>query len=421
MLDKISNASQHLLTIINDVLEISKIEAGATTQNLQNFELNSMLSEIKQMFKYRSEQKALSWIVVINIAKEVVVNADQSKVRQILINLIGNAIKFTDKGSIILTVSDLGRGVFQFDLADTGPGISVDEQKTLFSNFTQGKAGTEKGGTGLGLAICDKYIKMMSGELYLASEIGLGSKFSFTLKLNNGDSSHLETQLNIIEQITLKDEYKFTALCVDDIAENREVLGRLLTSCGIDVVYAKNGLEAVNLVKEQVFDIIYMDLLMPVMKGDEAIAIIRNELQQRELICVAVSAFSLVHEVQHYLSIGFNQFIAKPFSFHQIFKSLLELSPNYFRENKIETVSKSNDVGRTTNKPDLSKLTLDETVYVDLKSAVKSNRTSYAKKIFLNILSEQPENREIIEYLIHFIDAFDMGSLLNVLDGISHE
>jgi len=160
---------------------------------------------------------------------------------------------------------------------------------------------------------------------------------------------------------------------------------------------------------------------MPVMKGDEAITIIRKELQQRKLICVAVSAFSLVHEVQYYLSIGFNQFIAKPFSFHQIFKSLLELCPNYFIEKKIETVSKSNDVGQTINQPDLSTLTLDETVYVDLKSAVQSNRTSYAKKIFLKILSEQPENRETIEYLIHFIDTFDMGSLLSILDGISHE
>jgi signal transduction histidine kinase/CheY-like chemotaxis protein len=417
-LDKIGKASFHLLELINDILEISKIEAGAMILNLADFELVALLLDVEQMFQLRCQQKSLTWSFINKADDKIYVYGDQGKVRQILINLLGNAVKFTDSGSITLTLSQPAKDQYYFEVEDTGPGISEHEKEHLFNHFTQGHAGTLKGGTGLGLSICAKHIEMMQGDLTVDSELGAGSKFSFNLTIAEGDVHNKEKCVQKLEEIYLLPDKKFRALCVDDVAENQEVLGKLLVSCGIDVVYAKDGKQAVDLVKEQVFDVVFMDLLMPIMCGDEAIKIIRNELKQEKLICIAVSAFSLEHEIQYYLGIGFNQFILKPFTFSEILNSLLDFFPDDF----IETLELNAGLARSAGEPvNLAELVIPKSVLTQLKMSVAINRTSHVKHLLSDLIKVQPKDKKSIDYLILFIDDLNMTGLTKALEETKDE
>ena len=416
-LNKISKAGQHLMEIINDVLEISKIEAGAMTLNLVDFDLVELLSDVGQMFQFRCEQKKLKWHFINQTEQSVFVKGDQGKIRQVLINLLGNAVKFTDTGSIKLTLSKTEEKQYGFSIQDTGPGISEEEKSKLFSNFAQGKAGGEKGGTGLGLAISAKQIEMMGGNLALDSILNQGSNFHFTIELDSGASIEASPETSKIEQIHLIKGKRFRALCVDDVAENREVLSDLLQSCEIDVVSACNGQEAIDLIKEQSFDIVFMDLLMPVMRGDDAIKVIRQDLGMNELVCIAVSAFSLVHEIEHYLSIGFDQFIAKPFTFSEIFECILSFYPEHFEKEE----SGSEPIEESELVIDISQLLLDKKLLDEMKSSAAINRSSHVKKLLLQASVEQQEKKPYIDYLISFIDGFDMAGLAKALEYVQYE
>jgi signal transduction histidine kinase/response regulator of citrate/malate metabolism len=418
VLYKIMKAGQHLLEIVNDVLDISKIEAGASKLNLIDFELVSLLNDIGHMFNFRCEQKKLTWSFINKCNDDVFVYGDQGKIRQILINLLGNSVKFTDSGTITLMLSQPSPKKFTFEITDTGPGISHVEQKTLFSHFTQGSAGAEKGGTGLGLAISFKQIEMMGGKLSLNSILGNGSTFSFTIDLSIGEPGNVADSEEEIEQIILKSGQKFRALCVDDIADNRDVLGGLLCSCNIDVIYANDGQQALDLIKEQHFDIVFMDLLMPIMRGDDAIKIIRGEMKLDKLTCVAVSAFSLSHEIQNYLSIGFNQFVAKPFTFSEIFSCLQSFFPDTF--NVINSEEK-NIENEKVEPVDLSQLSIAKSVLDELKLSATVNRSSHIKQLLGDVIEQQPENEIQVKYLLHFIDDFNMQGLVKALEDVCYE
>ena len=414
-LNKINKAGQHLLEIINDVLDISKIEAGASKLSFADFDLINLLTDIGNMFQLRCEQKGIKWRLINETAKKISVNGDQGKLRQVLINLLGNSVKFTDEGSLTLKLSQPRNNQFTFEVVDTGPGLSKEEQISLFSKFTQGTAGTEKGGTGLGLSISSKFIQMMGGELVLDSELGKGSRFHFTIELENGEMSAVETSDDQVDQVLLKSGFRFRALCVDDISDNREVLGQGLVVCGIEVSYAVNGQEALDLLHEQEFDIVFMDLLMPVMRGDEAITHIRQDISQ-SLKTVAISAFSLHHEIEHYLSIGFDRFIAKPFIFSEIYQCLLDFFPERF-EQVIEQTSGDNDGDSV--EIDLRNLILDKDTIDDLKLSAQINRTSHVRQVLAEI--EKVEGNEpYVHYLSQFIDKFDMPGFMSALEEVRH-
>jgi len=414
-LDKIIKAGQHLLDIINDILDISKIEAGVSKLTIDNFELIAMLKDIGGMFQHRCEQKQLHWSFE-NLANDKIhVNGDQGKIRQVLINLLGNAVKFTDQGGLTLKLSQIGTERFTFEVIDTGPGISKQEQETLFSSFTQGAAGAEKGGTGLGLSISLKHIKMMGGELQLESDIGKGCRFHFTIDLPIGEEQEVVEPETEYEHIQLKPNLSFLALCVDDVADNREVLGNTLKACGIAVEFAQNGKEAIDQIKQKHFDIVFMDLLMPVMRGDDAIKIIRKDPAHRNLVCVAISAFSLHHEIQHYLSIGFDKFIAKPFTFGKIHNCLMKFFPDQFTE------SLSSDLTAPTETPkvSLSEFTIDADILSELKLSAAINRSSHVKTLLQELVNTRPEIEPYVAHLQSYIDNFDMPGLASALEEIN--
>jgi len=275
-LQTIERSGDHLLGLINDVLDISKIEAGREELNLVSFDLASFTEGISSMFEFRCHQKGLAWKVAIDLLQPRV-RGDENKLRQVLINLLGNAVKFTQEGWVELRVTQEARsdvtaseeeragprvaeaggtgspvseeagGRFHFAVEDTGPGMSAERQAAVFEPFQQGEAGIRAGGTGLGLAIAHQHVTLMGGALELSSAEGQGSTFSFALTLAPGGEA-LETSpfREWGEVAGLVPGSAVHALVVDDVAENRGVLGEMLRGIGVRVSLAEGGGQALE-------------------------------------------------------------------------------------------------------------------------------------------------------------------------------
>ena len=417
-LDKIMRAGQHLLEIINDVLEISKIEAGAMTLKKQLFELIALVNDINQMFALRCEQQNLIWNFENQLKQAEYVVGDQGKIRQILINLLSNAVKFTEIGEIKLQLSH-EQGIYKFEVIDTGPGISDSELKTLFTIFTQGKAGEDKGGSGLGLVISLKQAKLMGGNLEVESTLGEGSKFTFTTQLEQSDVKLIPEMERKLVKIICKPQRQLRVLSVDDNPNNREVLAKLLHSCNIEVVEACDGKEAVEKLKNQVFDMAFIDLLMPVMRGDEAIEVIRKELKLTNLICIAISAFSLSHEIKHFHDIGFNQFIAKPYHFSELFKCILQYFPSDFDSIYESPEDELSNVTAIDFK--LTDYALTVAFFNELKTAAEINRLSLVKNLLADLVKDEPDKKPLAVHLLSYIDNYDMDGLISAIKELNHD
>lgn len=414
---KVEKAGNHLMEIINDVLEISKIEAGAMEIKASAFDFVGLLEDITQMFSFRCEQKSLDWHFDSILDNETLVVGDQGKMRQVLINLLGNAVKFTDKGFVKLKLSQPQENQYKFEVQDSGPGMHEDELSSLFTNFAQGRAGAEKGGTGLGLAISYKQVSLMGGALEVSSTYGAGTCFSFTLTLEPSNELLHVVDNSKVETVKLVDGKKYLILVVDDVEANRDVLGSLLEETGISVDYACDGKEALRKIWNTCYDMVFMDILMPVMRGDEAIDIIRKEISQPQLTCVAISAFSLAHEIKYYLDIGFDEFIPKPFLFSDIYSCLSKFSPQHF-----ETVLEADDSAFVNRKKaiTLSDCHLEESVHQDLTIAAELNRLSYLKEAIDNFVNQDPEHQDLGEHLLKFVDNYDMDGFLEALKEVGH-
>ena len=256
-IETIGNSGEHLLGLINDILDISKIEAGRATLNPTDFSLEGMVKSLGSMFEMRCQQKGLGWELDADIPPGRV-HGDEGKLRQVLINLIGNAVKFTSSGQVGLKVEALEDSRYHFDAWDTGPGIPEEKQKSIFEPFQQEDEGMRQGGTGLGLAISLRHAEMMGGELELESTLGSGTRFTFTLTLPPAEAAvekEAETDWSRVRRVA--EGHSVQALIVDDIATNRDVFSEILTQIGVQVQTAENGVEGLELIGRAMPDILF--------------------------------------------------------------------------------------------------------------------------------------------------------------------
>lgn len=309
-------AGNHLLGLIDDVLDLSKIEAGAMELNVRDFDLGDLTEDISEMFRMRCEQKGLAWRVEAGIGERAV-RGDDRKLRQVLINLLGNAVKFTDRGQIGLEIEQDG-GRYAFSVVDTGPGITAAARKRIFEPFQQAEEGGVKGGTGLGLAISKRQIELMGGTLTLDSAPGEGSRFCFTLELAPAEGALAPAVETAHRPLRLAHHQRVRALVVDDVEDNREVLSGLLRQAGVEVATANDGAQALERVAEQRPDIVFMDVRMPVMDGLTAVRHLRERWPKEPIVCVAITASGLLRQRSVYQDAGFDDFIGKPFLFETV-------------------------------------------------------------------------------------------------------
>lgn len=327
-LEKISSASNNLLNILNDILDFSKLEAGHLTINEGVFNLDSVVVNIKNLFTDKISEKQLQFVIVIadNVPRQLV--GDALRLQQILINLLGNAIKFTDQGSVRLEIrlqqlkDKLARLVFS--VTDTGIGISAKDLTKLFQPFSQvdGSITRRFGGTGLGLTISQNLLHRMGSAFSVDSHPGQGSCFSFELDLGIS----LVPELPLSQATSLKEpELQFfgvTVLVVEDNAINQQVVKEFLKLSGIDVTLVSHGREAIEMLEQSSYDAILMDVQMPEMDGFEATRIIRSKEGYQNLPIIALSAGVTLQEQEQCVAAGMNDFIAKPIVPQQLLTTL---------------------------------------------------------------------------------------------------
>ncbi len=332
-LDSIRSSGKILLHIINDILDLSKIEAGKLELQPAPTNLADILKEMKALFELRVMEKNLKFELVIckKIPKYIVI--DELRIKQILINLISNAIKFTEKGKIGLSVRCMNNSNNKIDIilsvTDTGIGIAEEDQEKIFNAFSQkeGQSTKKYGGTGLGLAITNKLVNLLGGNLLLDSEIGKGSTFSFTLRrleIYEGEYDTSKKYDYLPEEIQFKGS---KVLIVDDIESNRKLLKSYLLDYDLEILEAANGQEGLDMCKVEKPDIVFMDLRMPVMGGYEALKCIRENDELKSIPVIAITA-SILTEIENIpKSRGFSRFLRKPIELMDIVDVLIKYLP----------------------------------------------------------------------------------------------
>ncbi len=408
----IENAGNHLLELIDDILNISKIEAGAEHLETEDFLLPTMIERISDIFSVRCDQKQLLWQVNTQITT-LSVHSDQRKLRQILINLLSNAIKFTDRGAVTLSIVQSGCR-YRFEVVDTGAGIRQEMREKIFEPFQQADGGMAKGGSGLGLAIVKRYIGLLGGELNLESQFGQGSHFFFTLELPPANQQVSHAAENGERVMGLAPGYRLTALAVDDVEDNREILAGMLRMMGVEVTAATNGEEALNSLHQFVPDVIFMDVHMPIMNGMEAIRHIRREWPDKNILCIAVSASGIVYQKQRYLDAGFDDFIMKPFRINQLIELMKRhLQVEFDKSPRLATPN-------VRSIPDFTGLVLPEKVLERLRRAVERNALTDIEDLLVELKILDPNAHEFATYMQGFLDQYDRKGLIKALELITH-
>ncbi|SNR63725.1 PAS domain S-box protein [Lutibacter flavus] len=317
-LKTINKSGEHLLALINDILDMSKIEAGRISLKLSDFNFTEVLKEVEQLFRIKATQNKID--LSFNIEKDVpkVIKADESKIKQVIINLVGNAIKFTKQGFVQVSVSKISNGILQVNVKDSGQGILKEEQETIFKPFEQAQNGDRViGGTGLGLAISKKFSNLMNGDVVLESELGKGSTFSFNFEYSESLETILKEEMEELQVIGLSENNKNLKIAiVDDRFENRDILFKKLNPLGFDIKMAENGKEAVELYEKWKPDIILMDVVMPIMNGIEATRRIFEISGNHNVKIIVVSASALESEQKEIMDLGATVFIKKPVIFN---------------------------------------------------------------------------------------------------------
>jgi CheY-like chemotaxis protein len=314
----INRSGEHLLALINDVLDMSKIEAGGITTNVKAFDVGQLVADLAAMFMLRASSKGLRFDVVEPPGVDRTVAGDQGKIRQVLINLVGNAIKFTDTGHVKLEVTVSRRPGGQLWLSarveDTGVGIAASEQGKLFQPFTQTESGIRlQSGTGLGLAISAQYARLMGGQITMSSGVGVGTVCLFEIPVQAVDAaSAIRVTPDRRVAGLLPGSTTPRVLIVDDEPDNRGWLNGLLTSVGFDVREADNGEAAVRECGTWHPQLVLMDLRMPVMDGLEATRRIRKSSPRTQPVIMVLTASALDEDQHRLLQAGADELIVKP-------------------------------------------------------------------------------------------------------------
>lgn len=424
----IYRSGDYLLTLINNILDLSKIEAGKSTLNLRNFDLYRLLDDLEDMLQLQASSAGLNLVFERNDDVPRYIYTDPVKLRQVLINLLGNALKFTEMGMVILKLTNLNSNrsdecdfnscILHFSVCDTGVGIAAKELSKLFVPFAQAQAGREQQeGTGLGLAISHKFVQLMGGDISVVSEIGKGTNFQFQIQAQTGKESindHTEKRRALAlaaEQPTYK------ILVVDDKPMNCQLLIKLLSPMGFEVQEASNGQEAIAIWDQWEPNLIWMDMRMPVMDGYEATKYIKSTTKGNATAVIALTASVLEEEKAIVLSTGCDDFVRKPFNEQTIFDTLTKhLGVKYIYES-IQTHEYENDtfietsIGTSLSSDNL-KIMSNQWIVKLYQSAMEAD-----KNLVMQLIAEIPENEIVlVRSLTKLVRNFQFEKLIDLAE-----
>ena len=413
-LDIINRSGGHLLNLINDVLDMAKIEAGRVELDIKPFDLGILVRDITDMLSKRAEEKGLQLLLDQSSEFPRFIKSDKDKLRQVIVNLVGNAIKFTNRGRIMLRLGiqpSSEESQLVIEVEDTGIGISENDRMRIFDPFVQvGKPATQKG-TGLGLSIVREYVKLMGGEITVTSTPDVGSQFRVTLPILRAEESDVLVSETLNEKVIglVPGQPEYRVLIVEDQLENQLLLNRLLTDAGFTVKLAHNGEEGIALFQSYHPHFIWMDRRMPVMDGLEATRRIRALAGGIEVKIAAVTASAFADQRAEMLAAGMDDFVRKPYRPTEIFECMSRLlGVRFVHEKAVDSVSDST-ISTTLL------LTLNASQRKELNDALVLGNTEQINNLI--ILIEQ-QHSELAEKLRHYASTYNYLPILNGLESV---
>lgn len=390
----IYSSGENLLTIINDILDLSKIEAGMMNIEETPFSLNGLVSSVEVMFRDRARSKGLRFEVVLHPDIHDTLSGDAVRLTQILINLISNAIKFTDKGFVrvdVQAVKQTNEDVeLQFSVKDSGVGIAPDKRKSIFDRFQQADAETSRrfGGTGLGLSIVKQLVDLQGGLIQVHSEPNKGSEFIVRLSYRPLiDSEH---SIPVLQEEDKPAIDNLRVLVVEDNQMNQQLVRHLMSQWRVAFILANNGREAIDIIKREDVSLVLMDIQMPEMDGYTATQIIRNELE-KEVPIVAMTAHAMPGEKERCLSYGMNDYISKPVKENELYGVLKQyaLRPSVQQSASVELDE--------ANKTAPENLVIDLTYLKELSMGDHLFEQEIVKQFIIQVPQELEDLKKAIE------------------------
>jgi signal transduction histidine kinase/CheY-like chemotaxis protein len=445
-LETIETSGRHLLSMINDILDLAKIEAGKLEVHATDFDVASLIQNVAAMGVMRCKQKGLAFSVECRMQNAecrtetlgaalppatLWVRGDEGKLRQVLMNLLENAAKFTERGGVTLRVTVeecrmpnaelTGPGgaeaairsssfcLLHCSVSDTGPGIAPKLQAKLFQPFQQGSEGLKQGGAGLGLALSRRQVELLGGELKVESQGDGGSRFFFAIPLAMGEPPSASARHKGFGLgARLRADCRVTAMVVDDNPQNREVLSQMLTGIGCEVEVAGSGEQALALLGARVPDIVFLDIRMPGLDGIETARRIRQRWGAARPKLVAVSASVLVHEQEQCLRVGFAEFLGKPFEFERLCECLGTLLPVEF-----EAAPQPEPLVRALETIDFA--ALPPALLRRATSAAEGRDSTELDAALRELTQAGPEGARLAQGLEPLLQEFDLEKILTVL------
>jgi signal transduction histidine kinase/CheY-like chemotaxis protein len=417
----INRSGEHLLSLINEVLDLAKIESGKMILHPVDFDLYLLLDLIEEMLSLRAESKGIE--LIFERSKELprYIKTDDKKLRQVLINLLGNAIKFTASGSVTLRVELAGQSSSEpnsqstkidFEIEDTGAGIAPEEMDSLFEAFTQTRAGkASQQGTGLGLPIAKTFVQLMGGKIQVNSQLGKGSSFEFDIQVELSEAGKVQKSTATQKVIGLEpNQPEYRILVVDDRWENRQLLLKLLQPIGFATREASNGQEAIEAWQQWQPNLIWMDMRMPVMNGYEATRQIKSHPQGKATTIVALTASTLEEEKAVVLAAGCDDFVRKPFREEIIFsKTAQYLGARYiYAQSQTLKNSQAEGVDKLTT---TALAAMPEQWLRELAEAA----ALINQQLIAQLLKQIPEDHQALATAIqNEVDNFDFDRVMNL-------
>ncbi len=424
-------SGKSLLTLINDILDLSKVEAGKISLNYDYFDLRSTMAELKSIFSLSVKEKALNFLLDIDPNMPKCIYTDETRFKQIMINLIGNALKFTSKGHIKVSIKSVANDKDQsvnlaISVEDTGIGISQKFRKELFESFTQQDSNITKkyGGTGLGLTISKKLAKLMNGDIQVESKEGEGSVFTLSLnkvKYHKDQNNKEDYETNDTNKVKFK---AVKILLVDDVEDNRKYTSMALKNHDITIFEADNGKAALKLLEKNDVDLILTDLWMPQMDGFTMVKKIKENSKYESIPIIATSSSVIEFNEHKGKENRFDIFLAKPFSVQDLVNSLAKLLPS-----KVEIITEKKP--ETTREKLKIKKDQQEHFYTSIKELVSESEplkeqqasddvNAFASKV--SAVGKQFNVQSLIDYgeaIKTSLTNFDIETLINLINNFS--
>ncbi len=406
-------SGEHLLNLMSDILDLTAMEANEMQLGEEQFNLFELLLDLQRTFSYQHKDKNFNVVMDLDISISNDVIGDEDRLKQILDNLLSNAVKFTEKGEIGIKVSLLNekkeKYLLEFQVFDTGVGMAKDEIKNIFDNFRYANDTIhgKYGGSGLGLSIAKKLIELLGGNVWISSEVNKGTIVTFTLPLgNSGELSKMKTNENLLSQTDDELLKKLKVLVAEDNLMNQKLIAGLLNrwECHFDIT--NNGKEAIEQFGKLQYDMVFMDINMPLMNGYEAAAAIRNSPKNFRVPIVALTAAVLSTEKEKVFLSGMNEYVAKPFSPKKLKETVLKLIKT---EKEIPIIIKQAETKKVEELASKEKNMLN--INFEYLKEFSGGDTEFIKEMINMFVEQMPEEMELMQRLLNDENWEQLGKL----------